>query len=322
MRTSTRSAKTIGKTTATKANSQTPAKTAPARGASFKTGTHKSVHGYLQYKLYVPSVAQRDVIELPLVVMLHGCGQTADDFARGTGMNALAEQLGFLVLYPDQSRRANIGGCWNWFKPEHQCRDTGEPALIASLTLQIVAEQNADEAKVYVAGLSAGASMALILGTAYPDVFAAVGVHSGLAVGAAHDAVSVMAAMQAGNPGQCHHDQLPTIIFHGAADKVVNARNGRFVAMRALEPYDNLVKSETKGRVRAGQDYTRTRHRVGEGRPYIEHWLVHDAGHAWSGGNPTGTYTDQTGPNASQEMIRFFLRHRTTKKRRSMPSSK
>lgn len=262
------------------------------------------------------------MVALPLVVMLHGCGQTADDFARGTGMNALADQFGFLVLYPDQSRKMNVGGCWNWFKPDHQGRDAGEPALIASLIRDVIVKQNVDEAKVYVAGLSAGGSMALILGTAYPDIFAAVGVHSGLAVGSAHDAASVMPAMQAGNPGQRHHDPLPTIIFHGTADKVVNPRNGRFVAIRAVEPYANLVKSETKGRVRGGREYTRTRHRVGAGRPYIEHWLVHDAGHAWSGGHPAGTYTDPTGPNASQEMIRFFLRHRTTKKGRSVQSFK
>lgn len=303
--------------------SKTPAtsraKSTVLRGAAFETGTHTSAFGTRSYMLYVPTLAKAASDQLPMIVMLHGCGQSPQDFARGTGMNILAEEFGFTVLYPAQARKAQRYSCWNWFKRGDQARDAGEPALIASMTCHIIAEQNVDPAKIYIAGLSAGASTALIAATAYPDIFAAVGVHSGLAVGAAHDAVSAARAMQAGVPGQRHTAQMPTIIFHGEADKVVNPRNGRFVAIRALEPYNHLDRSEKTGRVPDGREYTQTRHRVGKGRSYVEHWVVHGSGHAWSGGNATGSYTDPKGPDASREMVRFFLRHRTSKKRRAAP---
>jgi poly(hydroxyalkanoate) depolymerase family esterase len=289
------------------------------RDASFRSGTFDSAYGTRSYKLYVPAVAKAANVPLPLIVMLHGCGQTPEDFARGTGMNALAEEFGFLVLYPSQSRDAHLNRCWNWFKRDDQTRGAGEPALIASLTGEIVAELNVDPAKVYVAGLSAGASAALIVATAYPDIFAAVGVHSGLAVGSAHDTSSAARAMQGGNPGERHDGQMPTIIFHGTADRVVNPRNGRFVAIRALEPYTNLDQTEKSGRVLGGREFTRITHRVGKGRPFTDQWIIHGSGHAWSGGHAAGSYTDPAGPDASREMVRFFLRHRTTKKRRSTP---
>ena len=247
---------------------------------------------------------------MPLLVMLHGCNQTPDDFARGTGMNALAEEFGFLVIYPAQSRTTQINRCWNWFKPGDQGRGAGEPALIASLVRHVCATQNVDPARVFVAGLSAGASAALILASAYPDIFAAVGAHSGLSVGAAHDAVSAAVAMQHGAPGMRHSVMIPTITFHGDADRVVNPRNGRFIAARALEPYSRLKRTERPGQVPGGRKYVRTTHRVGQGRALVEYWLVEGGPHAWSGGNPAGSYTDPSGPDASRAMIRFFLRHR------------
>lgn len=290
------------------------------RGATFKSGTCKSAYGTRAYKLYQPAVASETKAPLPLIVMLHGCGQTPDDFARGTGMNTLAEEFGFLVLYPAQSRDAHLNRCWNWFRPEDQMRGAGEPALIAELTRLIMEKHNVDPAKVYAAGMSAGAAAALILGTLYPDVYAAIGVHSGLAVGAAHDGASVARAMQAGNPGARHDAPLPTIIFHGDADRVVNPRNGRFVAIRAQEGYNGLDRTERKGRIAGGREFTCILHRVGKGRPYIAQWIIHGSGHAWSGGHSAGSYTDPAGPDASREMVRFFLKHRTTKKRRSHPS--
>ena len=288
------------------------------RGSVFRTMTHKSDFGTRSYKLYVPRAAKTGSDPLPLIVMLHGCGQSSQDFARGTGMNALAEEFGFLVCYPEQTRKAQPNRCWNWFRRADQARGAGEPALLASMTRQIMAEQNVDPAKVYVAGLSAGASAALMLATAYPDIFAAVGVHSGLPVGAAHDGASMARAMQAGAVGQRLTTPMPTIIFHGDADKVVNPRNGRFVSIRAVEPYDSLDRTVRAGRVAGGREYERTVHRVGRGRSYTEHWLVRGSGHAWSGGHAAGSYTDPTGPDASREMTRFFLRHRTTKKRRAL----
>lgn len=289
------------------------------RGAVFTSGIFKNSSDACSYKLYAPVAAKISTEPLPLIVMLHGCRQAPEDFARGTGMNTLAEEFSFLVLYPAQSRKENLSRCWNWFKRDEQMRGSGEPALIADLTRQIMAERDVDPAKVYVAGLSAGASEALIVATAYPDIFAAVGVHSGLAVGAAHDAGSATRAMQSGSPGNRHDTMMPTIIFHGDADKVVNPRNGRFVAIRALEPYSHLDRTEKAGQVPEGRTFTRTIHRVGRGRPYTEQWLIHGSGHAWSGGHAAGSYTDPTGPDASREMVRFFFRHRTTKKRRSNP---
>lgn len=288
------------------------------RGASFIDGLHESAFGTRSYKLYVPAVAGGAQAPLPLLVMLHGCGQTSKDFARGTGMNALAEEFGFLVLYPSQALDAHHYRCWNWYRRGDQKRGAGEPALLANMTCQVIADRNVDPAKVYIAGLSAGAAAALILATEYPDVFAAVGVHSGLPLGAAHDSASVPRAMQSGNPGQRHEVQMPTIIFHGDSDKVINPRNGRFIALRTLEPYGYLDRTEKRGRVVGGREFTRTVHRVGRGRPNIEQWVVHGSGHAWSGGHAAGSYTDPSGPDASREMVRFFLRHRTTKKRRSM----
>jgi len=290
------------------------------RGATFKSETYECPFGTRSYKLYVPAVADTAQDPLPLIVMLHGCRQTTTDFARGTGMNTLAEEFGFLVLYPAQARDAHNYRCWNWYQRGDQKRGAGEPALLAGLTRQVIANWNIDPAKVYVAGLSAGAAAALILATEYPDIFAAVGPHSGLAVGAAHDSAAVPRVMQAGDPGARHDIQMPTIVFHGDKDRVVSPRNGRFIGIRALEPYGHLDRMEKTGRVVDGREFTRTVHRVGKGRSFTEQWVVHGSGHAWSGGHAAGSYTDPTGPDASREMVRFFLRHRTTKKRRlSLP---
>ena len=287
------------------------------RGASFQSGTNDCAFGTRTFKLYLPVVAGKNSGPLPLVVMLHGCGQTPQDFARGTGMNALAEEFGFIVLYPAQARKAHLNRCWNWFRRGDQMRGAGEPALIASLTRTVIAEHNVDPARVYVAGLSAGAAAAMIVATAYHDIFAVVGVHSGMAAGAAHDAGSATRAMQGGDPGKRQEIPTPTIIFHGDADKVVNPRNGRFVTMRGVEPFAGLSKNEQTRSGANGRGYTRIQYRIGKGRPYVEQWVVHESGHAWSGGHVAGSYTDPKGPDASREMVRFFMRHRTTKKRRA-----
>lgn len=291
--------------------------TTTPRGASFRSGLHECEFGTRAFMLYIPAFAKTAASPLPLIVMLHGCRQTPLDFARGTGMNVLAEEFGFMVVYPAQDRGAQVHGCWNWYRRGDQARGAGEPALIADLSLRIIEEEGADPARVYIAGLSAGASTALIVAEAYPDIFAAVGAHSGLSVGAAHDKRSATIAMLQGAPGLRHSVHMPTINFHGDSDKVVNPRNGRFVASRALDPYENLRRTEKRGQVKSGRKYSRTSHRIGQGRSFTEHWVIIDAGHAWSGGNPAGSYTDPSGPDASREMVRFFLRHRTTVRRRS-----
>jgi poly(hydroxyalkanoate) depolymerase family esterase len=234
-------------------------------------------------------------------------------------MNILAEEFGFLVLYPAQARGTGTNRCWNWFRTEDQSRGAGEPALIADLTRRVILETGSDPSGTYVAGLSAGASTALILAAAYPDIFAAVGSHSGLPAGAARDRTSALVAMRYGAPGARRSDPMPTISFHGDADRVVNPRNGRFVASRALEPYGDLTGTPRDGRAKGGREYTRTTYRIGKGRSIVESWVVDGTAHAWSGGAAAGGFTDPAGPDASREMIRFFMRHRTTAKRRSTP---
>ncbi|WP_442919486.1 extracellular catalytic domain type 1 short-chain-length polyhydroxyalkanoate depolymerase, partial [Methylobacterium sp.] len=159
-------------------------------GARFEERRFAGPAGGLTYKVFVPS--GRDGETLPVVVMLHGCTQDSDDFALGTRMNALAEEQGLIVVYPRQERAANAQKCWNWFEPRDQGRGAGEPALIAGIAREVVAEFGADPARVYVAGLSAGGAAAAILAAAYPDVFAAAGIHSGLACGAARDLPSAL----------------------------------------------------------------------------------------------------------------------------------
>ena len=285
---------------------------AKPRGAIFTSRTHDGPFGRLDYKLYLPACAATGQRRLPVLVMLHGCRQTPDDFATGTGMNALAEDLGVIVVYPAQDRHVQQNRCWNWYRRADQSRGAGEPALLADLTRQVLATTPADPARVYVAGLSAGASMALILAAAYPDIFAAVGAHSGLSVGSAHDAATAMLAMKHGSPGHRSPAPMPTITFHGEDDKVVHVRNGRYVANRAADAYPDLTAVVRKGRTPGGHDFVRQLHRKGKGKSFTEAWIVAGAGHAWSGGNPAGRFTDPAGPDASRAILRFVLQHRTT----------
>lgn len=258
------------------------------------------------YKLFIPGGVRAS--PMPLVVMLHGCTQNPDDFAAGTRMNSLAQSQGFAVLYPAQSRKANPHGCWNWFKHTHQARDRGEPALIAGMVRQVMAGQAIDPQRVYVAGLSAGGAMAAILGETYPDVFAAVGVHSGLAAGAAQDLPSAMAAMKNGQATQrANGSGKPTIVFHGDADPTVNIRNARNVLSASVGAASSAGGESS--RVSGSRSATREIFKGPDGRVLAELWVVHGAQHAWSGGGQ-GSYTDPSGPDASAEMLRFFGEHR------------
>jgi poly(hydroxyalkanoate) depolymerase family esterase len=239
--------------------------------------------------------------------MLHGCTQSADDFAAGTAMNQLAEERGFLVAYPEQSARANGQRCWNWFEPEHQRRGGGEPAIIAGITQAVMRDHDVDPARVYAAGLSAGGAAAAVLGAAYPDLYAAVGVHSGLALGSASNLVSALGAMQGRGDAPVGHG-VPTIVFHGDADRTVHPANGD--AVIAAVAAKGLKVSTSEGRVAGGRSYTRLTGTAADGRAMIEQWTIHGGGHAWSGGSARGSYTDPLGPDASSEMLRFFLSHR------------
>ena len=240
--------------------------------------------------------------------MLHGCTQNPDDFAAGTAMNDLARAQGFYVLYPAQSRKANPQACWNWFKHNHQQRGRGEAGLLAGMTRDVMARCQIDPQRVYVAGLSAGGAMAAILGAVYPELYAAVGVHSGLAAGVASDLPSALAAMQGGPRaanGAAHG--VPTIVFHGDADSTVHAANADQVIAACAGP---AAAVDTQ-RVQAEGDRACTRRSYADaaGRVMAEHWLVHGAPHAWSGGSAQGSYTDPQGPDASTQMVRFFFEH-------------
>jgi poly(hydroxyalkanoate) depolymerase family esterase len=280
-----------------------------AGGEQFLALTFANHAGSRPYKLFVPSSYSGRPV--PLVVMLHGCTQSPDDFAAGTRMNAAAEARTFLVAYPAQTSHANMQKCWNWFNAGDQRRDSGEPSLIAGITRQVMSDYAVDPARVYVAGLSAGGAAAAIMGDAYPDLFAAIGVHSGLACGAATDMQSAFAAMQRGGGGMPRPGRrlTPAIVFHGGRDTTVNPRNGDAVVAQAERNSDLTIWVEA-GQVSGGYAYDKTRYVDPDGKTVIEKWLVHGAGHAWFGGSSTGSYTDPKGPDATSEMLRFFLEHR------------
>jgi poly(hydroxyalkanoate) depolymerase family esterase len=250
------------------------------------------------YKLYVPDGYGGQPV--PLVVMLHGCTQTAADFAAGTRMNQLAERGIFLVAYPEQAGAANQQRCWNWFLPAHQRRDKGEPSLLAGITRQVMATHQVDPGRVFVAGLSAGGAMAAVLAATYPDLFTAAGIHSGLAYGAAHDLSSAYAAMRDGPPanGKAAGGTVPLIVFQGDRDTTVAPAN----AAALLSPWSGSVPPE----VVSGPGWTRRVYRDHDGRLAAEWWSVHRLGHAWSGGSPEGSFTKPAGPDASAELVRFF----------------
>ena len=277
-------------------------------GGTFETRAFRSEAGNLDYKLYIP--ARRTGERLPLVVMLHGCRQSPDDFAAGTRMNLLAEEQEIILAYPAQSAAASARRCWNWFRPGHQERNRGEPALIAGIVREILCEHPADPDRVYVAGLSAGGAAAAVLAETYPDLFAAVGVHSGLATGAASGVLTAMAAMrQAPAKHRRGAASLPTIVFHGDQDRTVHVSNGNEVVAQVRAGAAPLSRTEQQSSTAAGQAWTRAVYADAAGQSLCESWTLHGAGHAWAGGDPSGSYTDPDGPDASREMLRFFLQH-------------
>ena len=277
------------------------------QGAQFLALTHSTAQGSRGYRLYIP--ANRPAGPRPLIVMLHGCTQTAEDFAAGTGMNALAEEFGLLIAYPTQPSGANAQKCWNWYRPEDQARDRGEPAVIVGLTRDIQRDHGADPTRSYVAGLSAGGAAAAVMAAAYPEVFCAVGVHSGLPAGGARDIPSAFAAMRSGSKGRPHRTPVPTIVFHGSADTTVHPDNGSAVIKQALPAMKGLRAATQRGVSAGGRSYSTTAHLDDKGRSLAEIWEIDGAGHAWAGGNSAGSYTDPKGPDASRQMVRFFLQH-------------
>jgi len=283
-------------------------------GATYLTRTFSCEAGSRDYKVYVPSHAGTH--KRPLIVMLHGCGQDPDDFAVGTGMNRLAEEQGFIVAYPRQPAMANQSACWNWFSVADQMRDAGEPSIIAGITRTMIAEFDIDAKRVYVAGLSAGGAMAANMSAAYPELYAAAGVHSGLPHGSATDVVSAFAAMRGGSSTaesalkktrrKGAIDPVRTIVFHGASDQTVHPSNAELIYAEVRAGLNHPAQETRHDGAMGGRSYTRRVILDANGVPHAEHWAIEGLGHAWSGGSPEGSYTDRLGPDASREMLRFF----------------
>jgi poly(hydroxyalkanoate) depolymerase family esterase len=320
---------------------EAPAARAPAarpaptsRPASFTRHTFQFDNAAYAYRLYQPARADSSApsTPLPLLIMLHGCKQDAADFAQGTAMNELAEQHGCIVLYPEQQAKANALRCWNWFDTAHQGRDMGEPGMLAALTRKVLKSHNADPARVYIAGLSAGGAMAAVMAGLYPELYAAVGVHSGVPTGAASGVISALSVMRRGArpaaPAGEPESLMPTIVFHGGADRTVHPENGEQIVNAALSTLDacGLILNKTEvaddGATRpagdaseeaqgdaVSRDAFRTVYSAADGKSYVEYWEVGTGPHAWSGGNPAGSFTDPQGPDASRAMLAFFLQH-------------
>lgn len=288
------------------------------------------------YLLYVPPGAVAGT-PMPLVLMLHGCSQDPDDFAAATGMNQAATAANALVLYPAQARNANPSGCWNWFESSNQHRGQGELGLMVAMVCDVMERHPVDAQRVYAAGISAGGAMVALLGREYPDMFAAIGVHSGLQAGAADNMMAALSAMNNGaklgpsspsarpaaHSSGAAHPAL--IVFHGDADTTVSAKNGEQLVDAALQAALGdkraAVQESQPGQSDAGQRFTRHLYRAVNGADadadgdhraadvLVEHWVLHNAGHAWSGGSAKVGQTDPRGVNATKEMLRFFLEH-------------
>jgi poly(hydroxyalkanoate) depolymerase family esterase len=277
-------------------------------GSQFLEGHFACEAGSRSYRTYVPAAARS--APAGMIVMLHGCTQTPEDFAAGTGMNALAERHGFIVVYPHQSRGENAQSCWNWFRRGDQRRARGEPAILSGIAAKIASDHGVPTDRIFVAGLSAGAAMAVILGETYPDVFSGVGAHSGLPAGCAKDVPTAFAAMAGNGTVATSRDGASatrTIIMHGTSDNTVHPSNGEQIARHArdLGPRQT-IETEERGHT-GGRAYSRKLTAHDKGPTLVEEWKIEGLGHAWSGGCAQGSYTDAHGPDASAAMVRFFF---------------
>ena len=316
---------------------------APAALAQGQVDTHR--WSGRTCKVYVPRAPAPARSSRPLLVMLHGCTQDPDQFAQATAINRLAERRGWLVLYPQQPRSANFNACWNWYQAKNQVRGRGEPALLAGIVARARQTYPVDPDRIYVAGLSAGAGMSVIMGATYPDVFAAIGVAAGLEYGAARNMWGILNAMQRGGPSPTAQGlaayramgtrarPVPVIVFHGDADKTVAVRNGDQVVKQWIRTNDLALNGKADGDLPTrpssqrqlvspgGRRYTVSDHRTRAGRVLVRNVRVAAMGHAWSGGAQGGTYVDPAGPNASAMLMEFLAEHRLSRRARPTPTA-
>jgi poly(hydroxyalkanoate) depolymerase family esterase len=302
------------------------------------------VYGDFKYKLYVPDQYNAKT-KAPLMVMLHGCTQDPDDFATGTNMNLLADQENFLVLYPNMNHLFNPSdptgynplGCWNWFLDKNQHRGMGHPKLVYEMINEVKNQYNIDENRIYAAGLSAGGSLACIMGVTYPDVFSGIAICSGMAYDAANVffltdplADDAKKSMEKGvpNPYTCgknaflemgeYKKKMPIIVFQGLLDTTVHPINAQHVIIQwAQANYmieggrgrTDVTPVKVKAEVMNDKSYTKHVYADRQGEPLMELWMIDQMGHTWSGGNPNGSYTDPSGPNATEIIWKFFVKH-------------
>ena len=268
----------------------------------------------LHFRLHVPAHLD-GATQAPLLVALHGCTQNAVDFAEGTRFDAIADRYGAIVVYPEQTDRANARRCWNWFLPENQSRERGEPAAILAVVEEIVERLNVDRSRIFVTGLSAGAAMAAILAEQSPDVFAGVGLMAGIALHASHDVRTAYSAMR-GEPDAdalrsllrandaAAFERLRVMIWTGARDRTVAPANAQLLAKQFLQllhvPADPAEPTVV-------DDGLLSQWRDARGTVRVVLRTIEDLGHAWSGGSLRGSHTAPKGPSASEAMMRFFL---------------
>jgi poly(hydroxyalkanoate) depolymerase family esterase len=318
---------------------------AAAEPGTFTESSYGTGADAREFWTYVPSSAPTQ--PRALVVALHGCTQTAPDFATGSRWNALAEAAGFVVVYPEQSAAANGTQCWNWFLPEHQVRGAGEPGTIAGITQQAIAAHGIDPSRVYVTGVSAGADMTAILAATYPDLYAAVAPFAGCAYSTCADVAGTLAYAQMGPRARV----VPAMVMQGTADVLNNFALGETLAAQAVATNDladdgednDSVPDQPTSTEHVGLDesfvsnagtagdtcvrnhqfpcaggvvgaesypYSIERHADATGCSVVDFWIVHGLGHDYPGGDPAGTFTDPIGPDATREIWKFFGQHR------------